>query len=303
MNQFLDVLQDQTVLGRLVTSGILIVLAVGLSAAAGRLVSRRFEDSHSRYYSRKLLRYVIGILTVLSLAVVWKAFAGRAAVVLGLAAAGLTFAMQEVVGAVAGWFNILSGRIFRVGDRIQMGGVRGDVIDITPLRTKILEMGAPGEDQSWVKGRQYTGRIVCVSNKSTFTEPVFNYSAMFDFIWEELTVPISHSSDWTVAEQILREEAEKTSRSEGAEMAMRHMSRNYPIPRAEVEPRVFVRATDDWMELSARFVIPVRTARSVKDELTRNVIHRLREAGIEVASETQHLTVEMAARKRVRNDG
>ncbi|MDQ4143247.1 MAG: mechanosensitive ion channel family protein [Actinomycetota bacterium] len=298
MKQFLDlVLDNQTVLGRLVTTAVLIVVAVALAAGLGRLLSRKLEDSHSRYYSRKFVRYVVATLTLLALAIVWRAFAGRAAVVIGLAAAGLTFAMQEVVGAVAGWFNILSGRIFRVGDRIQMGGVRGDVIDITPLRTKILEMGSPGEDQSWVKGRQYTGRVVSISNKSTFTEPVFNYSAMFDFIWEELTIPIPYWSDWKLAEQILHEEAEKTSRSEGAEKAMRHMRRNYPIPRAEVEPRVFTRATDNWMELSARFVIPVRTARSVKDELTRRVIQRLRDSGIDIASETQDLRVEISSRK------
>jgi small-conductance mechanosensitive channel len=67
-----------------------------------------------------------------------------------------------------------------------MGGVRGDVIDITPLRTKIMEMGSATEEQTWVRGRQYTGRIVTVSNKATFTEPVFNYSTVFDYIWEEL---------------------------------------------------------------------------------------------------------------------
>ena len=71
-----------------------------------------------------------------------------------------------------------------------------------------------------MKGRQYTGRIVTVSNKATFTEPVFNYSAMFDFIWEEVSFPIAYRSDWRKAEEILRDEAEKTSRAEGAELAM-----------------------------------------------------------------------------------
>lgn len=102
--------------------------------------------------------------------------------------------MQGAIGALAGWVNV-SGRIFRVGDRIQMGGVQGDVIDLTPLRIKILEIGSAAEDASWVKGRQYTGRIVAVSDKATFTEPVYNYSSVFEFIWEELTVPIAYRSD------------------------------------------------------------------------------------------------------------
>ncbi len=173
-------------------------------AALGRLLARRSSDPYGRYYARKGARYAVAAVTVVVLAIVWKAFAGRVGVVLGLATAGVAFAMQEVIGAVAGWFNIVSGRIFRVGDRIQMGGVRGDVIDITPLRTKVMEIGSSTDGGTWVRGRQYTGRIVALSNKTTFTEPVFNYSSIFDFIWEELTIPVRHEGNWHEAETILQ---------------------------------------------------------------------------------------------------
>ena len=293
MDRFLELLVDNdTVGGRLVTSAAIVAVAVALASAAGRLLTHRTDDPYARYYLRKLTRYASAALAVVALAVVWQAFAGRLGVVLGLVTAGLAFAMQEVIGALAGGFNILSGRIFRVGDRIQMGGVRGDVIDITPLRTKILEIGSPGESTSWVQGRQYTGRIVAVSNKMTFTEPVFNYSAVFDFIWEELTVPVAYAADWQQAERILHEEAVRASSQEGASEAMREMTRRYPVPRADVEPRVFARSTDSYMELSARFVVHVRSARAVKDELTRRVAERFRAAGIEVASATMDVRLD-----------
>jgi small-conductance mechanosensitive channel len=237
-------------------------------------------------------------MTDLAIGVTWRAFAGQAGVVLGLMAAGVAFAMQEVIGALAGWFNILSGRIFRVGDRIDMGGVRGDVIDITPLRTKILEMGTASsaaaagsaEPGDWVKGRQYTGRIVSVSNKKTFTEPVFNYSSVFEYIWEEITFPIPYRGDWRQAEVIVDEEIRSTHTNE-AEQAMQHMTERYPVPRAEVEPRVFVRATDNWMEVSGRFLVPVRTSRAVKDEVTRRVMERFETLGITIASQTVDATL------------
>jgi small-conductance mechanosensitive channel len=176
-----------------------------------------------------------------------------------------------------------------------VGGVRGDVIDITPLRTKILEMGSPpdreDETESWVGGRQHTGRIVTVSNKKTFTEPVFNYSAVFDYIWEELTIPAPYEADWRRAETILLEEVRRATRSEEAQQAMEHMARAYPVPRTELEPRVFIRATSDWVSLAARFVVPIRTARTVKDEVTRRILDRLAAAGIEVASQTAEVTL------------
>jgi small-conductance mechanosensitive channel len=293
VTEFFDLLADNdSVPGRLVTSAVVLTFGVVLAALVGRVAAGKMADGHGRYYARKVARYVVAVLVVIVLAVVWRAFAGRVGVVLGLATAGLAFAMQEVIGALAGWFNIVAGRIFRVGDRIQMAGVRGDVLDITPLRTKILEIGSgTGDDDTWVRGRQLTGRIVAISNKATFTEPVFNYSAMFDFIWEELTVPVAHDADWRTAERILEEEAQRVSTAEGAGQAIDDMARSYPVPRAEVEPRVFARATDDYLELSARFVVPVRTARGTKDGLTRRVLDRLSDAGIPVASTTEDVTV------------
>jgi small-conductance mechanosensitive channel len=285
MDRLVELLRDdETAAGRAVTSLAVVAGAVLLAWVVGRVVGRRVEDAVTRYHARKAARYGVAVIALVALAVVWRPFAGRIGVVVGLAAAGIAFAMQEVIGAIAGWFNILSGRIFRVGDRIEMGGVRGDVIDITPLRTKILEIGSAQDDGSWVRGRQLTGRIVAVSNKATFTDPVFNFSASFDYIWEELAVPVPHDADWRTAERILREEAEHISASRGAREAIDALSRRYPLPRTEMEPRVFVRATDDWMELSARFVVPVRSARAVIDDLTRRVHDRLDAAGVRPAS-------------------
>jgi small-conductance mechanosensitive channel len=278
------------VLGRLATTALVITVALLVAWPLARIATRRVDDAYARYHLRKAARLGIFVVALIALAIVWRPFAGRIGIVLGLAAAGVAFAMQEVIGAIAGWFNIMLGRIFRVGDRIRIGGVEGDVIDVTPLRTKLLEIGsATGE--SWVRGRQYTGRIVTVSNKATFTEPVYNFSGSFEYIWEELTVPIPHDSDWRRAEQIMHEEALRVSSTIDAQLAIEAMARRYPMPRTELEPRVFVRATDNWVELAARFIVPVRGARGVRDELTRRIVTRLEEAGIEFASETVDATL------------
>ena len=291
MSEFLDLLRDNTsVLGRLVTTAVLVVVAVLIALVAGRLAGRRVDDAYNRYYVRKVIHAVVVVALLVALAVVWRPFAGRFGVVLGFATAGLAFAMQEVIGAFAGWVSILTGRQFRVGDRIQMGGVRGDVIDLSPLRTKLLEIGA-GSQEDWIRGRQYTGRVVSVSNKAIFSEPVFNSTAAFEYLWEELALPVPYDADWHRAEDILREEAERVSASSAARRAMEEVRRRYPVGRTEVEPRVFVRATDDWVELAARFVVPVRAARAVKDEMTRRVLDRFAQQSIRVASATQDITV------------
>ncbi len=292
MGSFFDLLIDsETVWGKLVTSAVVVVAAVLIALGVRFLLHWRMRDPMARYHSRKISGYIIVVLALIALGFVWRPFAGQLGLVVGLLGAGTAFALQEVIGAAAGWASIISGGVYGVGDRIEIGGVRGDVIDITLLRTKLMEIGSPVGSDSWVRGRQYTGRIVAVSNKKTFTEPVFNYSSTFEYIWEELTVPIPYDSDWKTAEGILLEEVQAVSRSEGAQEAMRSMLRRYPVPRVEVEPHVFVRITDNWVELAARFVVPVRMARSIKDGLSRRVIERLEDAGIEVASTTVDTTI------------
>jgi small-conductance mechanosensitive channel len=287
-----DLIVDvDTVGGRLATTAAFVVVAVVVATLLGRYVPRRFSDPFDRYVSRKLVRYVVVAALVLALAILWRPFAGRLGVVLGVVTAGVAFAMQEVISAFAGWISIFTGRLYRVGDRVDVGGVRGDVVDVTPLRTKLMEMGSPGDDASWVGGRQLTGRLVSVSNRSVFTDPVYNYSASFDFIWEELVVPVPYDEDWRRAEQILSDAVRSVSSSDDAREAIAQMRRSYLIPPADLEPRVFVRLTDDWVELAARFVVPVRTARSAKDDISRHAMEALDRAGIHVASSTSTVTI------------
>ena len=278
-----------------IATAAIVVVALVVVLVGRVVIERRSTDRFTTYHGRRVLRNVVLIFSLVAIAITWHAFAGRGGLVIGLATAGVAFAMQEVIGAVAGWFNVVSGRIYRVGDRVSVGGVNGDVIDVSPLRTKLMEIGdARDDDKSWVRGRQYTGRIVSVSNKATFTEPVYNYSAVFEYIWEELMVPVAHGGDWQQAERILLEEARQISTSDGARQAIDEMAMHYPMPRQEVEPRVFLHATDDWIELRARFVVPVRTARTLKSEMTGRVLERFDAAGIEVASETAEVMLRSA---------
>src|SRR5207237_3024096 len=132
---------------------------------------------------------------LIGVASIWFDDPTRLTTAMGLVTAGLAFALQRVVTAVAGYLLILRGNTFNVGDRIVMGGVRGDVVALGFLQTTIMEMGQPPPVQNpdpamWVKARQYTGRMVTVSNAKVFDEPVFNYTRDFPYIWDELTIPV-----------------------------------------------------------------------------------------------------------------
>jgi small-conductance mechanosensitive channel len=286
------------VTGRLIATAVVVAATVVVAWLAGAAAARRGSDPYGTFHLRRLARWSVALLGVFGLAVVWRSAIGHPALFGGLLAAGFAFALQEVIGAVAGWFNIVSGHIYRVGDRIEMAGVVGDVLDVTPLRTTILEIGqepigaTPGA--SWVQGRQATGRIVTISNKATFESPVYNFSAAFGYVWDELMVPVPHDADWRRAEAIVLEVARRVSATEGAETAIEEMQRRYPLPKADVQPHVYMRFTDNYIQLYARFVVPVREARSVKNTMFRHIHTQLVEAGIPVASETIDVTTRVA---------
>lgn len=276
----------------MISTLVVIGAVVLVGALGGRIAARRGRDEFASYYYRHLARYGAVLAGAIALLVVWRSVIGHLAIFGGLLAAGLAFAMQEVIGSIAGWFNIVSGGIFRVGDRVEIGGVKGDVIDITLLRTKLLEMGSSlAEEPSWVGGRQSTGRIVSISNKATFETPTYNYSQFFDYVWEELRIPVPYSADWRHAEQIMCEVAEEASDSEGAREAMEMMTQRFPLPKHEVDPKVYVTLTDNWVELAARFIIPVRQSRTIKDQMSRAIRERFDEAGITIASSSMDVTL------------
>ena len=295
---------------RILLTLLVILGALLLRRVAARAVRRRFgtagrgggggpseagrDDRHSAYWIRKVTTYAVWGLAGLLVILVWAEFGRRLGFVVGAASAGVAFALQNVLGSFAAWLGILAGRVFRVGDRVMMGGVKGDVIDLSPLRTTVMEIGSPGASEDsdvWVRARQYTGRIVTVSNKAFFDEPIYNYSKDFDYVWEEITVPVSYKTDWEKGRDVLLGEVEAATRDfreESAE-ALAEMSRRYLVARSEVEPQVFIRLTDDWIELAARFVLPTRSARGIKSEVSENVLKGFSREGIAIASATSEI--------------
>ena len=281
--------------GRLLISLIFICLLL-VSNQLIRFVSRMIltgrENNRVRFWTRQGVHLVTALLLVIVLTSIWFDDPARLATVLGLMTAGLSFALQKVITALAGYVVILRGKTFNVGDRIRMGGVRGDVLDLGFIQTTIMEMGEPPEVQNnapnmWVQSRQYTGRVVIVSNARIFDEPVYNYTRDFPYIWEEMHIPISYNADRSRAEQILLEAAKRhavPARELNSEM-LTELQRRYDMS-SSVEPRVYYRLTDNWVELTVRFVVRDHGIRETKDAMSRQIIAGLEEAGIGIASST-----------------
>ena len=260
-----------------------------------RFIAYKLGGSRQRtaFWTRQGVSLTLFLLGLIGFLSIWFDNPTRLATGLGLVGAGLAFALQKVVTSLAGYFVILRGKTFNVGDRITMGGVRGDVIALNFIQTVIMEMGEPPAVQQedpgmWVQSRQYSGRIVTISNAQIFEEPVYNYTRDFPYIWEEMHIPISYKDDRHKAEEIMLDAVRRHTQdiAHMAQPELERLHRRYFIEAPDLEPCVFLRITDNWVELTIRFLCGTHAVRRLKDRIGRDMLDGFEKANIGIASST-----------------
>jgi small-conductance mechanosensitive channel len=288
---------NRTTLTKLLITLALIIAVALLSRGARALMRALLKGSaHERgyFWGRQAIRILGALILVVGIISIWFDDPSRLATAVGLVSAGVAIALQRVVTAFAAYLIILRGRIFNVGDRITIGGVRGDVVALDFMQTTVMEMGQAPDEQGdapsmWVHGRQYTGRLVRVTNDKLFDTPIYNFTREFTFVWEEMRIPISYKDDRGAAEQILLEVANRHTAPtlpEATAAFAKLRERFRTVRDDELRPRVFYRLTDNWVELSLRFVVDADRARGVKDAMSRDILSALEAKQIGIASAT-----------------
>jgi small-conductance mechanosensitive channel len=272
------------VLWKLAISVLILVLTWIANRAVNRVLRRRIRDEAQRQTLWMLVRNTIIIVGIAIVISIWFGFSSSFTVAMGILGAGIAFASQELIGSLAGYLNIVTGSLYHIGDRIRLGSVSGDVLDINLMRTTIMEIG------EWVGADQYTGRIVDVANRIVFSEPVINYTEAFPYIWDEIMIPITYQSDWQRATEIMMAHGEEYSESvQGpARATFDETRRRYPaLQETQVEPSLYTVMTDNWVELTLRYIVDPRERRGVKAALHRDLLqHFAEETTITVASAT-----------------
>lgn len=287
MEQFLhDWLFDPTV-GKFAAAIIALILLTILTRFVQKLLGRYIRNSDNRYRARKFVKALSYTTAVIILAIIFSDKLGGLTVAFGVAGAGIAFALQEVIASVAGWLAISFANFYKTGDRVQLGGIKGDVIDISILRTTLMECG------EWVNGDLYNGRVVRVANSFIFKEPVFNYSGDFPFLWDEIKVPIKFGSDHRLARNLLQRVAEEVvgEFTEYAIKAWEDLVRQYLIENARVEPMITIVVNDNWIEFTVRYVVDYKRRRITKDQLFTRILDEIGNSGgrVVLASTTLQL--------------
>src|ERR1700730_12061322 len=249
--------------------GILIIHA--LFRVLERTLPLRFGQADARYKVHKFIVFASYLSILLFLAILFEDRLGRLSVTLGVVGAGVAVALQDVVASIAGAFSIGFSKLYSVGDRVQIGDTRGDVIDIGLLRTTIMETG------NWVSKDLYNGRIVRVPNNIVLKVPVFNYSQGFQFIWDEIKVLFTTTSDSHLAREMLLQAAREAIGDYivEAQASWKVMSDYYRGANPPLEPTVTLAVTAGSLEFSVSYVVDYNKRTAMQDKLFSKIVQEV----------------------------
>ncbi len=249
-----------------------------------RVIFRRTEDIKIRYRWTKSLTYAAAVIGILAVGRVWYHGISSLATFLGLLSAGLAIAFKDILVDGAGWLFILWRRPFEVGDRIQIGEHRGDVIDLRIFQFSLLEIG------NWVDAEQSTGRVIHVPNGQVFTETQANYTQGFQYIWNEIPVLVTFESDWEAAKDLLAQIATEHAAPLSATAAdeVRHAAEKYMIFYRNLTPTVYTTVKDCGVMLTIRYLCNARQRRGTEQTIWEAILRAFAARGdVDFAYPTQ----------------
>jgi small-conductance mechanosensitive channel len=301
MSGFITTLLNEPVIVKVLIGLVGVIIILGLAQILQRTLTKSIENPDLRFRMRKLIGFLGYLLAVLFLAGEFSNQLHSVTVALGVASAGIAFALQEVIVSVAGWMALSFGRFYKIGDRVQLSGTAGDVIDIGIFSTTLMEIG------EWVKSDLYTGRVVRIANSFVFTEPVYNFSADFPYLWDEIVLPIKYGSDIQMARAIIQGAAGEVVGEfiQPAQTRWKEMYKKFRLEHESVEPMTTLVANDNWLEFTLRYISEYKKRRVTQDRLFEIIVNNIAKTDgkVSMASTTTQLVDLPVFRHEILNTG
>ena len=250
-----------------------ILVIVIIQRLVKKFLLGQISDIKIRYQWQKISLYIAVFLIILFLINTWLNIFGSVATFLGLISAGIAIALKDPLVNMVAWLFILIRQPFKVGDRIQIGDIAGDVIDIRLFQFSLNEIG------NWVDADQSTGRIIHIPNGIVFTQPQSNYTAGFQYIWHEIPVLLTFESNWKRAKTILTDVVNHhgVQLSQEAEKQIKEAAKRFLIFYNKLTPIVYTTVKDSGVLLTLRYMCNPRERRSIEEKIWEDILDKFAE--------------------------
>ena len=255
---------------------------------SAKFLLRKIQDKMVRYSLNKVITILSAVVAIAIILQIWFPDTQSLVVVVGLVSAGVVIALQDVIRNFAGGILILTGNLYHVGDRIEIGGETGDVMDIGIMNTTMMEL------RGWIDSDQATGRITSIPNGKVITTQVHNYTKDHSFLWDEIMIPITYASNWKKAKEVMLDivTRETVEIVKEAEAEIEKIGETYYLPRRMVEPAVYLTPTDNWITFHVRYVTRVKERRAFRTRISEMILEKVQEyPDISISSTTTTVTL------------
>jgi small-conductance mechanosensitive channel len=252
-------------------AGAILVLLV-ISSFWRRATFRYISDARRRRQFLSIRRIVVGAIILVILVTGFVTEFGSLATFAGLITAGIAVALQTVILSGFAHFFFMGRYGVRVGDRVTISGITGDIIDIGILRLYLMEMA--GDD----RGVNPTGRVAVFSNSVLFqASAFFKQLPGADYTWHEMALTLAPETNYQLAETRLMAAIESVVAEYRDTIKKQYSilskSEHFQVPPPEPHGRL--RFVDAGIEFVVRYPVEVRRAADIDDQITRKVLETI----------------------------
>ncbi len=265
-------------------SGMLIILAIGLfgiyfASLMDKVVGRLAMDRRQMQSLNTVAHVTVRLVAILLILLVIIGPPGQLGTFLGLAGAGLTVALKDFIVGFIGWFVLMGKNGIRLGDWVEINGVTGEVVEIGPFHTVLLETG------NWTDSGHPTGRRVTFTNSFAIEGHYFNFSTSGQWLWDELQLVLPAGQDpYPIVQEIRKSVSEATKEgAKRAEEEWRRATRSREMSSFSVEPAISIKPVVGGVEVAVRYITRANERYQLRAKLYQDAVDLLSRKNVPVS--------------------
>ncbi len=263
----------------ILTTLIFIVFGI-LKAIVRALYSRADVSNKKKYFRNRMLKIALNIISIILVVLLWGHRISGMVTIISFLSAGIAIAVKEIIFDFFAGIYINMKKIFELEDRVEINGIKGDVVNIRSLGFEVLEVG------DRVHAEQSTGRIIHIPNSFVFLYPLKNYTKAFKYIWDEITVKVPLDADIEKTKEVLYDIVNSNEILESIpkkmEDAVADVTVEYRIYYNYLDPIIYTEIVDSHVELYIRYIVHPKKSRIVEDEIYLKILEEYRNGNIQL---------------------
>lgn len=251
-----------------------------LKAIVKALYSRADVSSKKKYFRNRMIKIVLNVISIILVILLWGHRISGMVTIISFLSAGIAIAVKEIIFDFFAGIYINMKKIFELEDRIEINGIKGDVVNIRSLGFEVLEVG------DRVHAEQSTGRIIHIPNSFVFLYPLKNYTKAFKYIWDEITVKVPLDADIEKTKEVLYDIVNSNEILETIpkkmEDAVADVTVEYRIYYNYLDPIIYTEIVDSHVELYIRYIVHPKKSRIVEDEIYLKILEEYKKGNIKL---------------------